>query len=186
MATCAPTVQGDPISVNDDGTLKTSGGQTSNTGIEDTFLRSGAAPTGGVSNSAAARLFDVPGVPDPSQTTELMTKIFSNVTNRSNVFAVWVTVGFFRVPPGAENLRPVPLAEEINASTGTNIRHRLFAVVDRSRTTLARRSLTTLTGAVTQAQLYQPAGVPVTVAAASGNITTGSTPIPWQIQTGSR
>jgi hypothetical protein len=169
-----PTVAGDPLSVNDDGTTK----KTANTGIEDTLLRSFDGKGG------AQRLFDVPGTTHPYPTNELLTKISGNLTTRSNTFAVWVTVGFFRVPDKNVHVDnqptgPVKLAEEIGFATGTNIRHRLFAVVDRSRLTLDSKPLTKITTAV--AQVNQP--LTVAVAAASGNA--GYNAQPWAIQAGS-
>jgi len=88
----------DPQAVFDGGTLK-----PGTTGIEDTFLRSlsGTGATG-------QRLFDPTGgasVPPSPQQTELMRKIFGHVTTRSNVFAVWMTVGYFRVAD--DTVRPV-------------------------------------------------------------------------------
>jgi hypothetical protein len=163
----------DPIGgVFDDGSAK-----PNNTGIEDTFLRS---------DGKGNRLFDVQGAAHPYQLTELMTKIYGNVTTRSNTFAVWVTVGFFRVPTPVQHVDgqatgPVKLAEEIGAVTGTNIRHRIFAVIDRSRLTLDSNPLTTVTTAIPAASLNQP--FTVAVAAASG--TTTFYPQPWSIQTGS-
>jgi hypothetical protein len=62
----------------------------------------------------------------PSLRYELLTKIFNNVTVRSNVFAVWCTVGFFQVD-GQGRLGP-----EIGRADGRQLRHRFFAVIDRS------------------------------------------------------
>jgi hypothetical protein len=162
--------------VYDNGTAK-----PNNTGIEDTLLRS---------NGAGGRLFDVTGANHPYRQTELMTKVYNNLTTRSNTFAVWVTVGFFRVPTvngqpqHVDNLAtgPVKLAEEIGFATGTNIRHRIFTVVDRSKLTIARRRLLNPFFSAAIATLNQP--TQVAVVATSG--TTGKpNSIPWTIQAGS-
>jgi hypothetical protein len=58
------------------------------------------------------------------------------VTTRSNVYAAWVTVGFFEV----ENVPPNPtvhpdgyrLGKELGTDTGEIHRHRAFYMIDRS------------------------------------------------------
>jgi hypothetical protein len=87
-------------------------------------------------------LLAVPGQPHPYQTYELLTKVANNVTVRSNVFAVWITVGLFEVDPGDANARPprppgdsflpVKLGKELTGPDGRPVRHRMFAIVDRS------------------------------------------------------
>jgi hypothetical protein len=67
------------------------------------------------------------------------------VTTRSNVYAIWVTIGYFRVQPwtyttangpvtGADFLHPdgVQLCEEMGSDMGTVERHRGFYIFDRS------------------------------------------------------
>lgn len=78
-------------------------------------------------------------LPDPNNhpfnTEELLKKIMANVTTRSNVFAVYITTGFFEVrrpqapgDPDGDAVQPVKLGREINPL----MRHKYFAIVDRT------------------------------------------------------
>ncbi len=125
----------DPQSVYEDGT-----NPPATRGIEDTILRS-LSGTG----ANGQRLFDPTGgttVPPTPQQTELMRKIYGHITTRSNVFAVWCTVGYFQVVD--DTVRPVKLGAELGASTNTNIRQRFFTVIDRSRLVIAPQVTTTV------------------------------------------
>ena len=91
-------------------------------GMENTILRSG--------------VFHQPDTVTPYlnglafKKNEVITKIFNNLTLRSNVFAVWLTVGFFEVTD--ETVSPPRLGKEIGRSENRHIRHRMFAVIDRT------------------------------------------------------
>ncbi|MFL5243051.1 MAG: hypothetical protein ACJ8FY_13165 [Gemmataceae bacterium] len=107
----------------------------------------------------------------------LLNKIFNNITTRSNVFAVWMTVGFFEVKD--DTIQPVKLGPEIGRSENRHIRHRMFAIVDRS-------SLTTFTTQV------NPSGVGIFRSLAPQDLTMliptngvdARTGRPWQLQVG--
>jgi len=49
------------------------------------------------------------------------------VTTRSNVYAIWITIGFFEVNPASGRL-----GKELGSDTGEVKRHRGFYIVDRS------------------------------------------------------
>lgn len=62
-------------------------------------------------------------------------KLGNILTTRSNVFAVWVTVGMFeveRVPNSAVHPDGYRLVRELNSDTGDMERHRAFYVIDRT------------------------------------------------------
>jgi hypothetical protein len=78
-------------------------------------------------NNATLRTFN------DYQSKEILAKIFNNFTTRSNVFAVWVTVGFFEVVD--ETTTPVKLGAEVGKAENRHVRYRTFSIVDRSQMT---------------------------------------------------
>ncbi len=69
---------------------------------------------------------------DPSRSAyfryDMRQRLGNMVTNRSSVFAVWITVGFFEVDP----VTGQPVNIEVGADDGTTKRYRGFFLVDRS------------------------------------------------------
>ena len=140
-------------------------------GIDNSILRGAVTGNG---------LFDLPAVNvagitrDSNQRKELLSKIANNITTRSNVFAVWITTGYFEVTD--DSTQPPTLGAEIGKADGINIRHRMFAIVDRTNMTSFE---TTYPNAIT----ITPPATSITVPYAGvGTGTNPNTKANWSIQ----
>jgi len=68
---------------------------------------------------------------------QAMQKLGSVSSNHSNVFAIWITVGYFEVTPNPKGIDPGhpdgwQLGQELGSETGDIVRHRAFYIFDRS------------------------------------------------------
>jgi hypothetical protein len=66
---------------------------------------------------------------------QLIEKLSNTTTTRSNVYAIWITVGYFEVRPGTvTQFHPdgYYLGQELGSDTGDVHRHRAFYIFDRS------------------------------------------------------
>lgn len=131
-------------------------------GLNGTSQLNFAAP-GGVSTNPLLLTQNASGVnlTHRYQQMELLRKIHNNVTTTSNCFAVWATVGFFEVVD--DTVKPAKLGEEIGRRENRHIRHRFFAIVDRSEIAIfkdaAIQSAAPVGASTTKYQVNLPATV---------------------------
>ncbi|MBA4067561.1 MAG: hypothetical protein C0501_28400 [Isosphaera sp.] len=114
-------------------------------GIDDTLLRRNPAGAGGVPWLTVGP--PAAGEPDhPYRQAEALRKILNNTTTTSNVFAVWVTVGYFEVesstpaPAGSGVPDFVTLGREYYREAPGDARHKFFGFVDRTKVGLQAAS----------------------------------------------
>ncbi len=100
-------------------------------GVAGTLLRNDASISGGgagrplfTTNNTASH---VNTIRNPYFRYQSLQRLGNLVTTRSNVYAVWVTLGYFEVDPVTGTL-----GQEAGLNTGDVKRHRAFYVIDRS------------------------------------------------------
>lgn len=128
-----------------------------------------------------------PTVGHPHLDAELLTKIFNHLTTRSNVFAVWLTVGFFEVTD--ESTRPVKLGAELGKTENRHVRHRMFAILDRTNLSIAT-NVTTLTDAIAPEVpghpiAFEPLSVPISALRGTTELAATGPSLAWEITAGS-
>jgi hypothetical protein len=113
-------------------------------GIEESLLRrEGTAGTGGkmikTTYQDAAEATDLQ-TRNAFHETDGIQRIYNLVTTKSNVYAIWITVGYFEVTR-TDFTKPVDVKDstthwtevgELGEDTGDVRRHRAFYIVDRS------------------------------------------------------
>jgi hypothetical protein len=112
-------------------------------GLQDTLLRLNATTN--------QPYLAVPGQTDPYLQAEMARKILNNTTTTSNVFGVWITVGYFEVrvdaagnpltvDEGGGNLRNL-IGKEAHYEVPGDIRQQFFAIIDRTQIGLEPNSV---------------------------------------------
>lgn len=159
-------------------------------GIDDTILRTTASPANLSTAAQGYPPFDnlllgvgTPNSEHPYRKLELLQKIQNNITTTSNVFAVWLTVGFFEVD---DSFTPPKIGSEIGRDQGRQIRHRMFSIVDRTQLTLFNSAVNagaTINGggAGGTAVILKTAAGNATVMPLTGSTVNGGT---WTLQAG--
>jgi hypothetical protein len=107
-------------------------------GIEDTFLAPDRRdPSKRLFEPAnAAAMLRTEANNHPFIKSWFLRKICAHCTTRSNVFAVYLTVGFFEVLDDSDPNKPPRLGAEIGRSENRHKRHRMLAIVDRTNVTV--------------------------------------------------